>query len=103
MPGGCSTSQTTMFIAAKFSTECPMDENKELWDSIYRPKEQRTWTRSTNEISLTKDTVKRQDTIMDDSGERKQYSKTGIFGRIYQHSTTREQKGYTQPPPYNYI
>ena len=32
---------------------------------------------------------------MDDSGERKQYSKTGIFGRIYQHSTTREQKAFT--------
>ena len=32
---------------------------------------------------------------MDDSGERKQYSKMGIFGRIYQHSTTREQKAFT--------
>ena len=31
---------------------------------------------------------------MDDSGERKQYSKMGIFGRIYQHSTTREQKAF---------
>ena len=76
-------------------------KNKELWDSIYRPKERRTWTRSTNEISLTKDTLKRQDSIMDDSGERRQYSKTGIFGRIYQtvqpmnkrhlHSTTTIQ------------
>ena len=72
-----------------------------LRDSIYRSKERHTWTRSTNEISLTKDKVKRQDSIIDDSGERKQYSKTGIFGRIYQHSTTREQKA--QPPPYNYI
>ena len=32
---------------------------------------------------------------MDDSGEREQYSKTSIFGRIYQHSTTREQKAFT--------
>ena len=95
MPEGCSTSQTTMFMTTKVSTECPMDEKQALWDSIYRSKERRTWTRSTNEISLTKDTVKRQDTIMDDLGERKQYSKTGIFGRIYQHSTTREQKAFT--------
>ena len=28
MPGGCSTSQTTMFMTTKVSTECPMDENK---------------------------------------------------------------------------
>ena len=27
-PGGCSTSQTTIFTTAKVSTECPMDENK---------------------------------------------------------------------------
>jgi len=66
-----------------------------LRDSIYRPKDRRTWTKSTNEINPTKDTVKRQDSIMDDSGEKKQYSKTGIFGRIYQHSTTREQKAFT--------
>ena len=32
---------------------------------------------------------------MDGSGEKKQYSKTGIFERIYQHSTTREQKAFT--------
>ena len=32
---------------------------------------------------------------MEDSGEREQYSKTSIFGRIYQHSTTREQKAFT--------
>ena len=32
---------------------------------------------------------------MDDSGEKRQYSKTSIFGRIYQHSTTREQKAFT--------
>ena len=54
-----------------------------LREGIYRSKERRTWTRSTNEISLTNDIVKRQDSIMDDSGEREQYSKTGIFGRIY--------------------
>ena len=62
---------------------------------IYRSKERRTWTRSTNEIRLTKDTVKRQDSIMDDSGKREQYSKMGIFGRIYQYSTTHEQKAFT--------
>ena len=39
--------------------------------------------------------MKRQDSIIDDSGERKQYSKMGIFGRIYQHSTTHEQKAFT--------
>ena len=32
---------------------------------------------------------------MDNSGKKEQYSKTGIFGRIYQHSTTREQKAFT--------
>ena len=32
---------------------------------------------------------------MDDSGEREQYSKMSIFERIYQHSTTREQKAFT--------
>ena len=32
---------------------------------------------------------------MEDSGEREQYSKTGIFERIYRHSTTREQKAFT--------
>jgi hypothetical protein len=32
---------------------------------------------------------------MKDSGEREQYSKTSIFGRIYQHSTTHEQKAFT--------
>ena len=94
MPGGCSTSQTTMLVITKVSTECPMDENKALRDSIYRPKERRTWTRSTNEISLTKDIVKRQDSIMEDSGEREQYSKTSIFRRIYQRSTTHEQKAF---------
>ena len=32
---------------------------------------------------------------MKDLGEREQYSKTSIFGRIYQHSTTHEQKAFT--------
>ena len=32
---------------------------------------------------------------MEDSGEREQYSKTGIFERIYQHNTTRERKAFT--------
>ena len=31
---------------------------------------------------------------MEDSGEREQYSKTGIFGRIYRYSTTCEQKAF---------
>ena len=71
-------------------------KNKELWDSIYRPKERRTWTRSTNEISLTKDIVKRQNSIMKgNSGVKEQYSTTRIFVRIYQHSTTHEQKAFT--------
>ena len=38
--------------------------------------------------------MKRYDSIMEDSGEREQYSKTDIFGRIYRHSTTREQKAF---------
>ena len=38
--------------------------------------------------------MKRQGSIMEDSGEREQYSKTGIFERIYRHSTTREQKAF---------
>ena len=62
---------------------------------IYRSKERRTWTRSTNETSLTKDTVKRQDSIMEDSGEKEQYSKTSIFGRICQRCTTREHATFT--------
>ena len=32
---------------------------------------------------------------MEDLGEREQYSKTSIFGRIYQHYTTREQTAFT--------
>ena len=60
-----------------------------LREGIYRLKERRTWTRSTNETSLTKDTVKRQDSIMED------YSKTSIFERICQHCTTREQPTFT--------
>ena len=39
-----------------------------LREGIYRSKEQCTWTRSTNETGLTKDTVKRQDSIIEDSG-----------------------------------
>ena len=62
---------------------------------IYRSKERCTWTESTNETSLTKDTVKRQGPIMEDSGKREQYSKTSIFGRICQHCTTREQATLT--------
>ena len=57
--------------------------------------ERRTWTRSTNKTSLTKDTVKRHDSIMEDSGEKEQYSKTSIFGRICQRCTTHEQATFT--------
>ena len=32
---------------------------------------------------------------MEDSGEKEQYSKTSIFGRICQHCTTREQTTFT--------
>ena len=32
---------------------------------------------------------------MEDSGEKEQYSKTSIFGRICQHCTTREQATFT--------
>ena len=75
-----------------------------LRDSIYRPKERRTWTRSTNEISLTKGTVKkiglnngwlrREGTVLEDRHIRKN------IPAQYNPWT----KGiYTQPPPYNYI
>ena len=33
--------------------------------------------------------------MKEDSGVKEQYSTTSIFGRIYQHSTTREQKAFT--------
>ena len=66
-----------------------------LREGIYRSKERCTWTRSTNKTSLIKDTVKRHGSIMEDLGERKHYSKTNIFGRIYQHGTTHEQKAFT--------
>ena len=82
-----------------------LDESKIAHkEGIYRSKERCTWTRSTNETSLTKDKVKRQNSMKKDSGVKEQYSTTSIFRRIYQHSTTREQKAfYTQPPPYSYI
>ena len=51
--------------------------------------------RSTNETSLTKDTVKRQNSMKKDSGMKERYSRTSIFGRIYQHYTTREQTTFT--------
>ena len=38
--------------------------------------------------------MKRQDSIMEDSGEREHHTKMGIFERIYRHSTTREQKAF---------
>ena len=67
-----------------------------LQGAIYRPKEWCTWTKSTNGTSLTKDTVKRQNSIMKgNSGMKEQYSTASIFGRIYQHCTTCEQKAFT--------
>ena len=33
--------------------------------------------------------------MKEDSGVKEQYSTTSIFGRIYQHSTTRDQKAFT--------
>ena len=33
--------------------------------------------------------------MKEDSDVKEQYSKTSIFGRIYQHSTTCEQKAFT--------
>ena len=55
-----------------------------------------------NRTNLTKDIVKRQNSMKEDSDMKEQYSRTSIFGRIYQHCTTREQTSiYTQPPPYN--
>ena len=59
-------------------------------EDIYRPKKRCTWTGSTNRTNLTNDIVKRQNSMKEDSGVKEQYSKTSIFGRIYQHSTTHE-------------
>ena len=64
-------------------------------EDIYRPKKRCTWTRSTSGTNLTKDTVKRQNSMKENSGVKEQYSTTSIFGRIYQHCTTREQKAFT--------
>ena len=71
------------------------------WEGIYISKERRTWTRSTDETSLSKDTVKRQDTIMEDSE-----------GTVLKDEHIRKNMPtlynpwtgniYTQPPPYNY-
>ena len=38
----------------------------------------------------TKDTVKRQNSMKENSDVKEQYSTTSIFGRIYQHCTTHE-------------
>ena len=64
-------------------------------EDIYRPKKRCTWTRSTNRTNLTKDTVKRHNSMREDSGVKQQYSSTSIFRRIYQHCTTREQATFT--------
>ena len=50
---------------------------------------------STNGTNLTKDTVKRHNSMKEDSGVKEQYSRTSIFERIYQHCTTREQTAFT--------
>ena len=64
-------------------------------EDIYRPKKRCTWTGSTSGTNLTKDTVKRQNSMKENSGVKEQYSITSIFGRIYQHCTTCEQKAFT--------
>ena len=48
-----------------------------------------------NETSLTKDIVRRHNSMKEDSGVKEQYSRTSIFERIYQHCTTREQTAFT--------
>ena len=64
-------------------------------EGIYRPNKWCIWTGSTNGTNLTKDTVKRQNSMKEDSGVKEQYSRTSIFERIYQHCTTREQTIFT--------
>ena len=76
------------------ATKCSMNQNNTP-EGIYRPKKRCTWTRSTNETSLTKDTVKRQNSMKKDLGVKEQYSRTSIFERIYQHCTTHEQTTFT--------
>ena len=76
------------------ATKCSMNQNSTP-EGIYRPKKRCTWTRSTNGTNLTKDTVKRQNSMKEDSGVKEQYLRTSIFERIYQHYTTREQTTFT--------
>ena len=64
-------------------------------ENIYRPKKRCTWTRSTSGTNLTKDTMKRHNSMKEESGVKQQYSRTSIFGRIYQYCTTREQTSFT--------
>jgi len=64
-------------------------------EDIYRPKKRCTWTGSTNRTNLTKDTVKRHKSIKEDTSMKEQYSRTSIFGRIYQHRTTHERATFT--------
>ena len=42
-----------------------------------------------------KATVKRQNSIKEDSGVKEEYPRTSIFERIYQHCTSREQTTFT--------
>ena len=73
-----------------------LNESKQAHqEGIYRPKKWCTCTRSTNGTKLTKDTVKRQKSMKEDSGMKEQYSRMSIFERIYQHCTTREQTVFT--------
>ena len=64
-------------------------------EDIYRPKKRCTWIGSTSGTNLTKDTVRRHNSMKENSGVKEQYSATSIFGRIYQHCTIREQKAFT--------
>ena len=44
---------------------------------------------------LTKDIMKRHNSMKEDSGVKEQYLRTSIFERIYQHYTTHEQIAFT--------
>ena len=54
-----------------------------LRKGIYRQKKRCTWTRSTNRRNLTKDTMKRQNSMKEDSSVKEQHSRTSISKRIF--------------------
>ena len=54
-----------------------------LRKGIYRQKKRCTWTRSTNRRNLTKDTMKRQNSMKEDSGVKERHSRTSISKRIF--------------------